>query len=534
MRKPLKNLSKKLTRGQIDRRDFMMSAIAMGLTVSAATTIADKAQAATPKKGGRFRQGLTGGATSDSLDPASFLDSYMINVGMGQLRNCLTEIGPDNKLRPELAESWEASPDAATWTFKIREGVEFHNGKTLDANDVVASIQHHIGPDSKSGAKGILQDITEIKADGKNTVVMTLSTGSADFPFLLSDYHTGICPANDDGTMDWQSGVGTGGYVLESFDPGIRTMTKRNPNYWKEGTAHFDEIETLLIADTTARTNSLMTGDIDGMQNVDLSTVDLVKRNPNVNVFSTTGNQHATLPMFTNTAPFDNNDVRLALKYSMDRQEWLEKILQGYGALGNDIPLGPANQYRATTDEIPQRDYDPDKAKFHLKKAGLDSLTVDLSASNTAFAGAIDAAVLFAERAKVAGININVVREPDDGYWSNVWMKKPWMVSYWGGRPTEDWMFSQVYRAGADWNETFWEHERFNKLLIEGKVELDPAKRREIYVEMQRIVHDEGGALIPLLMSYTQAVSIKIGLPDQIASNWGFDGEKSAERWWFA
>ncbi|MEM1275389.1 MAG: ABC transporter substrate-binding protein [Pseudomonadota bacterium] len=534
MKPPIDKLRKDFIAGQIDRRDFMRSAIAMGLTVTAATAMADKAEAATPKKGGTFRQGLTGGATSDSLDPASFLDSYMINVGMGQLRNCMTEIGPDNQLRGELAESWEASPDAAEWRFNIRQGVEFHNGKTLEAADVAASIQHHIGPDSQSGAKGILQDISEITTDGKNVVVMKLANGSADFPYLLSDYHLGICPANDDGTMDWQSGVGTGGYVLESFEPGIRTSTTRNPNYWKENSAYFDSIETLLISDTTARTNSMMTGTIDGMQNVDLTTIDLMKRNPNVNIFPTTGNQHATLPMFTNTAPFDNNDVRLALKYSLDRQEWLDKILNGYGEIGNDIPIGPANQFRATADEIPQREYDPDKAKFHLKKAGMEDLTVQISASNTAFAGAIDAAVIFAERAKVAGITIDVVREPDDGYWSNVWMKKPWLMSYWGGRPTEDWMFSQVYRAGADWNETFWEHERFNKLLIEGKTELDQTKRREIYIEMQRIVHDEGGALIPLFMAYTQAVSKKVGLPEQIASNWGFDGEKNAERWWFA
>ncbi len=533
MQKELDKLREKLTSGRIDRRDFMRGATAMGVTVSSATLMADQAEAATPKRGGTFRQGLTGGATSDSLDPASFLDSYMINLGMGQLRNCLTEIGPDNQLRPELAESWEASPDAKVWNFKIREGVEFHNGKTLDAEDVAASINHHIRPDSQSGAKGILQDIVEIKTDGKNNVVMTLTNGSADFPYLLSDYHTGICPANDDGTMDWQSGTGTGGYVLESFEPGIRTLTKRNPNYWKENAAYFDEIETLSIADTTARTNALMTGDIDGMQNVDLQTVNLVTRNPNVRVFATTGNQHATLPMNTEAAPFDNNDVRMALKYALDRQEWLDKILNGYGEIGNDIPIGPANQFRATTDEIPQREYDPDKAKFHLKKAGHDSITLELSASNTAFAGAIDAASLFAERARVAGIDIKVKREPDDGYWSNVWMKKPWLMSYWGGRPTEDWMFSQVYRSGADWNETYWENARFNELLIQGKVELDPAKRREIYVEMQRIVHDEGGAIIPLFMSYTQAVSKKIGMPEQIASNWGFDGEKSAERWWF-
>ena len=534
MTRPLDKLSRQLIAGQIHRRDFMRGAIAMGLTVSSASLMADKAQAATPNKGGRFRQGLTGGASSDTLDPATFLDSYMINVGFGQLRNCLTEIDSNNQLVGELAESWEASPDAATWTFKIRQGVEFHNGKTLDATDVAASINHHLGEDSKSAAKGIIQDITEIKVDDANTVVFVLGAGSADFPYLLSDYHLGICPANADGTMDWQSGVGTGGYVLQSFEPGVRTLTTRNPNYWKEGFAHFDEIETLFIADAAARSNGLLTGELDGMQNVDLKTIELLKRHPNVEILATTGNQHVTLPMFTNTAPFDNNDLRLALKYAIDREEWLEKILQGYGELGNDHPIGPANQYRATPDEIPQRAYDPDKAKFHLKKAGHDSIELELSLANTAFEGAIDAGVLFAERAKVAGIDLKINREPDDGYWSNVWMKKPWVGSYWGGRPTEDWMFSQVYRKGADWNETLFEHERFNKLLVEGKAELDSGKRREIYVEMQRILHDEGGAVIPMFSAYVGAVTKSVGLPENLASNWGFDGEKCAERWWFA
>ena len=145
----------------------------------------------------------------------------------------------------------------------------------------------------------------------------------------------------------------------------------------------------------------------------------------------------------------------------------------------------------------------------------------------------MDACTLYAERAKPAGINISVKREPDDGYWSNVWMKQPWVCSYWGGRPTEDWIFSQIYSKGADWNETHFNHERFEKLLVEGRAELDPGKRRDIYVEMQRIMHDEGGAVIPLFMSYVGAVSDKIALPEKMASNWGFDGEKASERWWY-
>ncbi|MEM7224796.1 MAG: ABC transporter substrate-binding protein [Pseudomonadota bacterium] len=529
----LKKLRSMLTAGQIGRRDFMMGALAMGVSVAAASTMAEKALAATPNKGGTFRQGLTGAGSGDSLDPAQILDSYMINVSFGQLRNCLTEIDQQNKLVGELAESWDASDDASIWTFKLRKGVEFHNGKTLDSTDVVESIQHHLGEDSRSAAKGIIANITDVKADGKETVVFTLSGGSADFPYLLSDYHLSICPAKPEGGMDWESGVGTGGYVLKSFDPGVRTITTRNPNYWKTGYGHFEEIDTIFIADVAARTAALQTGEIDGMQNVDLKTVKLLERQPNVIVFHSTGNQHITLPMFTDTAPFDNNDLRLALKYSIDREEWLRVILKNYGELGNDIPIGPVNQYRATPEEIPQRAYDPDKAKHHLKKAGYDSIDLQLYAANTAFEGAVDAVILYAERARPAGINITVQREPDDGYWSNIWMNKPWVCSYWGGRPTEDWMFSQVYSTGADWNETHFDNERFMKLLVEGRAELDDAKRRDIYVEMQRIVHDEGGAVIPLFMSYVSAVNDKVQLPEQMASNWGFDGEKAAERWWY-
>ncbi|MEO0821320.1 MAG: ABC transporter substrate-binding protein [Pseudomonadota bacterium] len=529
----IESLRKRLVSGQIDRRSFMRGAVGMGLTVTAATAIVDQVQAATPKKGGRFRQGLTGGGTSDNLDPATTLDTYMINVNFNQLRNCLTEIAPDGTLVGELAESWEGSKDASQWVFKLRKGVEFHNGKTMDSTDVVESINHHRGADSKSAAKGIISPITDVKADGPDTVVITLEGGNADLPYLISDYHLLVCPAKAGGGIDWEGGVGTGGYVLESYEPGVRTVTKRNPNYWKEGRAHFDEVETLFIADTAARTNALTTDQVDCINNVELKTIALFKRAGN-RVIQGNGNKHCTLPMLTNAAPYDNNELRLALKYAFDREEMLSKIFKGYGTLGNDHPIGPANLYQATTDEIPQRAYDLDRAKFHLEKAGYAGEELALHLAESAFGGAVDAGQLYQEAAGKAGINIKVVQEPNDGYWSNVWLKKPWVGSYWGGRPTEDWMFSQVYSSGADWNETKWENERFNQLLKEGRSTIDDAKRREIYVEMQRIVHDDGGAVIPVFVSYLDGVNQKVATPDVIGSNWELDGEKSCERWWFA
>ena len=520
--------------GKVSRRGFMSGAIALGASMTAADAILNRAEAMTPKKGGRLRCGLTGGATSDVLDPGQILDLYMLHLQFGQLRNGLTEVAADGQLVPELAESWDASPDAKVWSFKIRQGVEFHNGKTLDSQDVVDSLNHHLGEGSTSAAKGILSGIESVKADGKDSVVVTLTGGDADFPFILSDYHLNICPSKGDGTIDWESAIGTGGYTLVEHEPGVRTLTKRNPNYWKEGTAHFDEVEILQIPDKAARTNALRTGAIDCMNNVEVKTVNRLKKLPGIVVEATTGNKQVTLPMRTDMAPFDNNDVRTAIKYIIDRQQWLDKVAYGYGQLGNDNPIGPANIYRANEEELPQRGYDPDKAKYHLKQAGLSSLDIQFHAAETGFGGSIDAGQLMQETARPAGINVEVVREPDDGYWSNVWMQKSFVACYWSGRPTENWMFSQVYAADASWNDTFWKHDRFNELLVQGRAELDAKKRREIYVEMQQIVHHDGGVCLPLFLSDVMAHTDKLANSGTIGANWELDGGKNAERWWFA
>ena len=516
--------------GRIGRREFLGRALALGATGALASTLAGRAVlAAGPKQGGTLRVGIGAGSTTDTLDPATFTDTYMQFVGYA-LRNHLTEVDTSGKLVPELCENWDVSDDAVDWVFNLRKGVEFHNGKTLDANDVVASINHHRGKDSKSAAKALLEAIVEIKADGKDKVAITLREGNADFPYIMSDYHIAIMPAKGD-DVDWKSGVGTGGYVLQSYEPGVRTTFKHNPNYWKEGRAHFDGGEVLAIGDVTARTNALNTGEIDVMDRVDLKTVNLLKRNKKLRIEETSGNQQYTIPMRCDTPPFDNNEIRLALKYAVDRAKLLETILRGHGYLGNDHPIGRANRYFAK--ELPLRHYDIDKAKFHLKKAGLSTLKVQLSAADAAFAGAVDAAVLYKEHAAPAGIDIEVVREPNDGYWSNVWLKKPWCMSYWGGRPTEDWMFSTAYAADAPWNESFWKNDRFNVLLKEARAELDEAKRRAMYVEMQTLVRDDGGEVIPVFANYVFAMSTKVE-HGPMAANWDLDGLKGTERWWFA
>lgn len=262
MKEALKKLEGLFEQGRLSRRAFIKSAAALGVTATLNPVLMPSpVYADAPKRGGRLRLGLSGGSTTDSLDPATITDAVGQSVNWS-LRNNLVEIDADGKPIPELAESWESTPDAAQWVFKIRKGVEFHNGKTLDAQDVVETINHHRGEESKSAAKGIVDPIKDIKADGKNTVVFFLHGGNADFPFIMSDYHLTIQPAGTK-EAEFEKGIGTGGYMLVSHEPGVRALTKRNPNFWKADRAHFDDIETISIADYSARTNALKTGQVD-------------------------------------------------------------------------------------------------------------------------------------------------------------------------------------------------------------------------------------------------------------------------------
>ena len=530
-----KKLQESFISGKISRRNFVSTSVAIGVSLAGATAVVNQVEAATPKSGGRLRMGITGGATSDVLDPGQILDAYMINVSMGQVRPNMTKINPDGSVEGDLSSGWQASNGAKTWKFDVRQGVEFHNGKTLDSTDIVDSIRHHMGPDSKSGGSGVVSGIASIKEDGKYGVVVELNEGNGDLPILLSDYHLNICPSKGDGSIDWESGIGAGPYTLEEHEPGVRTLTKKFANYWNSGNdSHFDEVETLGINDPTARLAALSTGAVDAINNVPAKTASRLKSMVNVKTLISTGNKQCTMPMLCDVAPFDDQNVRNAMKHIINRQELLDKIFFGYGQLGNDNPVGPANYFRASTDELPQREYDPEQAKYYLKQAGLSSLSVKFHAADTGFSGAVDAGALMRESAKAAGIDIEVVREPNDGYWSNVWMVKPWSACYWSGRPTEDWIFSQIYYSKADWNDTHWNNSSFDKLLVEARSETDEAKRRDKYVEMQRIVHNDGGLALPVFLSEIMGYRSNLSVPDQVANNWELDGHLAARRWWTA
>jgi peptide/nickel transport system substrate-binding protein len=524
--KELKKLEQLFWTGRINRREFLSRTAALGLTAAASPLLfSGVSRAATPRKGGTLRVGIEEGDTKDTfrLDLALANSMYFIGISV---RNMLAEIDNEGNVIPELAESWEASSDAKTWTVRLRKGVEFHNGKTFDADDVLFSYNIHLGEDSQSGAKPLLQTIAEIKKLDKQTVQFVLQSGNVDFPAFMAFPVLQMVPNN---TSDFS--IGTGAYIVEKFEPGVIATMKRNPNYWKAGRAHFDRVEIKCIADKTARMTALRTGVVHAINKVDARTADLLKRDEKIQVVQTPSRRHYYMPMLMDTAPYDNNDVRLALKYGIDRQQVVKTILAGYGRAGNDHPISPA--YRFYDKDLSPRTYDPDKARYHLKKAGLEGHVFKLHTAEAAHNGAVDTALLFQQHAAKAGIQIEVVREASDGYWSEVWNKKPFCQSYSSGRITEDLMFTSLYHSGAPWNDTHFKNARFDQLLLAARSEQNVQKRGDMYAEMQKILKDEGGAIVMAFIDFVDGANQKVKF-DKFSSDFELDGGRFAERWWFA
>ncbi|TPE51618.1 ABC transporter substrate-binding protein [Amaricoccus solimangrovi] len=515
--------------GRMNRRAFVGRALALGLALPATTALMSGQARATPTRGGTFRVGMADGASTDNWDPAVTNTRYMIHMNHVN-RNMLTTIRSDNTLGPELAKSWQATPDAKTWTFDLVEGVTFHSGKSMTSEDVIATINYHRDPKSESAVASLLEQIADIKADGPNRVIFTLSGGNADFPYLMTDYHLCILPSDGAGGVVI-SEDGTGAYMVVSHQPGVRTELVRNPNYWKQDAAYFDGVVFTSINDATARQSALMTGSVDAVDEVSVNTVSLLSRAPGILIDTADTASYVSMPMRMNVAPFDNADVRMALKLGLPRQQIIDTVLGGYGVIGNDHPVAPTMPFHA---DLEQRPYDPEQARFHLKRAGFDRLSVDFHCSDAPFAGGVDAAVLYQQALVDAGIDLNIVREPTDGYWSNVWNVKPFTLGQWGARPTPDMILSLVYQSGAPWNESMFSDGRFDRILVEARAELDNARRADMYAELQRIVRDEAGTPVPFFKKYVFARRDTVMHGDALTGTWPLDGYHAVERWWFA
>ncbi|WP_109479214.1 ABC transporter substrate-binding protein [Paraburkholderia sp. C35] len=497
-----------LTRRGASRRDVLRAMAAGGLMsltgagLLAASSGAFAQTQARPKQGGKIRVATQSASAADTLDPAKgALGTDYVRANM--FYNGLTELDSHLGAKMALAESLDTK-DATVWVVKLRSGVQFHDGKSLTPNDVIYSLMRHKDPAVASKAKTLADQIKEAKATGPNEVTITLVGANADLPVILATSHFLIIK---DGTTDFKTAVGTGPFKLKEFSPGVRTVGVRNEKYWKPGMPHLDEVELIGIGDESARVNALLSGDVQLINAVSPRSTSRIKGTPGFSVLETKTGQYTDLIIRDDGGITGTADFRRGLMHLMDREQIRRAVFLGYGAIGNDQPIDPTNKYYLKG--LPQRAFDPEKAKFYFQKAKLGSAPVQLYASPAA-EGSVEMAMLLQQVAPQAGLNLQVVRVPSDGYWSNHWMKHPLGYGNINARPSADVLFTQFFKSDAPWNEANWKNPKFDQMLVAARGEPDDTKRKQIYGDMQQLVHEDGGIGIPMFQSSLDAHSSKL------------------------
>ncbi len=501
-------LKSELISQRISRRDFIAGMVAMGLTVAAAGRLAKEvispARAATPKKGGRLRFATNDASSADTLNPHKALSLTDI-TNNGLVYEKLTDFDADGKLQPWLAESWSANPEGTVWTFQLRKGVTFHNGKTMSSSDVVHSFQRILDKNTNSPGASSLADVANIKADGADKIVFELKSTNAELPYFLATRVFCVIP---EGIKDFpKEAIGTGPFKVKEFQPGLPSTFVRHDSYWMNGLPYIDELEGIGIGDETARLNALLSGEVDLIQTLNAKAVKKVNDSGTAYASIKSGTAHATYPMNSKAAPFDNNDVRTAIKWSFDRQKFIDLAFDGQGTVGRDGGVWPTDPMFC--DALPVPTADPDKVKSLLKKAGHENTVFELHTADANYGGA-NAGVVLGELMKENGVNVKVIKDPADGYWSAVYMKVGWCGSSWTSRPTAIAYFETGYTSNAPYNESFFFNEKFDKLVAEAKTTLDDGKRKEILCEAQTILASEGGQIAPVYVPWIDGVSKRV------------------------
>ncbi len=454
----------------------------------AVATVLATATAAVAQPKGTFKQAHDiGFGDSSSLDPISRGRVFQLTE---KLMNRLVRLGLDGKPAGELAESWSTTADAQTWTFKLRPNVKFHNGKAMTAADVVYSISRIQDPKENSPVRATISLIDTVTAADPLTIVMKLKSPYAELPLVLTDYRIVVIPEGSGDTIK-TTGIGTGPFKLEKFEPRGTSVLVANPDYFL-GAPGVERIEVIGIADANARVQALLGGQIDFLPGMTRQQRQLIERSNKHKFWQVKTGNWRGIVFHTKMKPFDDARVRLAMRMAVDRPALANLVTGPDGAVvGCDTPVGPADQYRGTRSCA----QDIAGAKKLLADAGFpNGIDVDLHVS-TVEAVWPTIAEAFQQQVAAAGIRVKIVSVPTDGYWNQIWMKKEAVMTRWNDRPA-DAVFNEVYRSGTQWNESGFSDPAFDAILDNARRELDYDKRKALYIAAQDYLWEKAGTLV--------------------------------------
>ena len=484
------------------RRDFLKTGLtfgalgaagASGLLTGCGTGNTVKAFTAStagkPRRGGTLRAGLTGGSTADTLDPLNAIT----NVDFSRIDNLfepLIGLTPDAQPVFVLAEELTPNAKATEWTLRIRQGVTFHNGKDLTADDVIYTFRQILNPKAPAAAAAGLASIDAKQLTKLDPYTLRIPCSK---PFatlhqaLAIPGYSDIIPAG----FDPKNPAGTGPFRLKSFSPGTQSTFVRYDDYWQTGQPYLDEIVITDYNDQTSQVNALLAGQVDV---VSLLSEDVISevQGQGKNVLVSSGGGWNPFTMRVDAGTFRDVRVRQALRLAIDRRQMLDLVFGGYGTLGNDVFGIWAPEYDHS---LPQREQDIDQAKSLLKAAGAEDLHVQLITADIA-QGTVLAAQVLAQQASAAGITISVNDVTVNDFYGDNYLKWQFAQDYW----FYNFYLPQVSLATlptAPFNETHWDNSRYNSLYNQAIATVDGALRTELAREMQRLEYDQGGYIIP-------------------------------------
>ncbi len=516
---------------RVTRRDVLKGAAAMGAVAAfgsvaaacgsseesggEASPAASESAAAGPKKGGDLKVGIGGGSAKDTLDAMVATSETQIDYQF-MLYDSLLGWDPEHNIVNLLAEEYSPNADGTVHTVKLKPDLTFHDGSPVNADAVVYSFQRILDP--KTAAAGADQLVglspSGIKKIDDLTVEFALDRANVIFYEAIAYYNNAIVPVGY-APKGADGANGTGPWMVTSFSPGQQLELAANPNYWGDG-PYCDTCTLLNFADPTAKLNALLGGTVDYLTLVDSTQVGTLQATPGYKVLEAKTGGWKPFTMRVDVKPFTDEKVRQAFRLIVDRQQMIDQAMGGFAWMGNDM-YGVFDP--GFPQDLPQRDQDLEQAKSLLKSAGFDGdLSVELICSTATGAGDVQAAQVFAQQAKGAGVNVKVKQVDPSVFYGDDYLKWVFAMDFWGYRNYLPQAAVGSY-PGAVWNETHWNDPEWIKLYDEAVQTVDDTKRNELIAQMSTIEYDKGGYIIYQFNVLQDAYTDKV--TGAVADNWG-------------